>query len=132
MAENNTIGIHGRQIARGINQGFPFHRAAAGIGDIKGVSAHALCGNLKGKTGPGTWLEEKIDDGLAAQGRDFFYGSGRYFLERFRRLQNSLNIFRGKIGKPKDMFVAESVLGVHAILSVKISTQPVETSRLTI
>lgn len=120
MPEDDTVGIHGREIARGVDEGFPFYRAAARVGDIKGVRAHALCGNLKGKAGPGAWLKEKIDYGFAAEGRNFFYGAGGNFLERFCCLQNGLNIFRGKIGKSKDMFVAESVLGIHTILSVKI------------
>lgn len=120
MPEDDAIRIHGGEIPRSVNEGFPLHHAAPGVGDVKGVRAHALCGNLKRKAGPGAWLKEKIDNGFTAKGRDFFYGSGRNFLERFRGLQNDLDIGRGKVGKPKEMFMAESVLGIHTILSVKI------------
>ena len=120
MPEDDAIRIHGREIPRGVDEGFPFHRAAPRIGDVEGIRAHPLCGNLKRKTGPGAGLKEKIDDGFTAEGGDFFYGSGRNLLERFRGLQNGLDIFRRKIGKPKDMFVVESVLGIHTILSVQI------------
>ena len=120
MPEDDAVRIHGGKIPCGVDEGFSLHRAAARIGDVEGVRAHALCGNLEGQTGSGAGLKEKIDDGFAAEGGDFFYGTGRNFLKRFCGLQNGLNIFRGKIGQAKDMFMAESVLGIHTILSVQI------------
>ena len=124
MPEDDAVRIHGGEIACSVNEGFPLHCAAARVGDVEGVCAHALCGHLKRETDPGAWLKEKSDNGFATECWDFFYGSGRNFLERFCSLQNGLNIFHGKIGKPKNMFVAESVLRIHTILSVKISAHP--------
>ena len=120
MSEDDTVWIHGGEIPGGVNQGFSLDGAAAGIGNIKGVRAHALCGNLKRKPGSGAGFKEKIDNGFTAEGRNFFYGARGNFFKRFCSLQNGLDIFRRKIGKPKEMFMTESILGIHTILSVKM------------
>ena len=72
MPEDDAVRIHGGKIAGGVDEGFPLHRTAARAGDIKGIRAHALCGNLKRKTGPGAGLKEKIDNGFSAEGGTFF------------------------------------------------------------
>lgn len=76
VTQDDYIRVHGRDIAGRINQSFPLGRGAGGGGDIKGVRTHPLGSDLKGKAGAGGGFEKKIDDRVAPESGNLFYGAG--------------------------------------------------------
>ena len=81
VAEHDHVGIERLNVLRRIAQGLAL--GGAGAGGVEGydVGAEALGGHLEGDARAGAGLEEKIDDGLAAEGRNLLHAAAEDFFE---------------------------------------------------
>ena len=71
VPDHDGVDPHGLQGLGGVLQGLALGDARPLGGEVDDVGGQALLGGLEGDPGPGGVLEEEVDDGTAAQGRQF-------------------------------------------------------------
>jgi hypothetical protein len=67
VAHDEHVGLHGRQVGHGIEQGFALALRRGVDVQVDHVGGQPLGGDLEGGAGAGGVLEEDVEDGLAAQ-----------------------------------------------------------------
>jgi hypothetical protein len=86
--------LHGVEIQSRVEQRLALGQSGRGDADVDGVGGQTFGGELERRARAGRGFEKKIDDGFAAQGRDFFdlaVGDLRSPSRSLRR--NGLSIF---------------------------------------
>ena len=76
-----TFFLLGSNIAGRINEGLTLGCTAGGCRNIECIGTHSFSSNFKGKAGPGAGLKEQVNNSTSPERGNFFYGSGRNFLE---------------------------------------------------
>src|SRR5437879_8464330 len=71
VADDNEIRVQGFEITRGIFECFSFFERGSLSGKVDNISGEALLAKFEADSCAGRWLDEQIDDGLAAQSRNF-------------------------------------------------------------
>ena len=72
VANHDRVGTHRGQRLRGVFQAFPFRNAGTFGAEVDDVCTQPFGGRFERNTGASGILEEKVDYGLAAQGRKLF------------------------------------------------------------
>src|ERR1051325_1746971 len=96
VADHDHVDPHRLEIAGGVHQGLAIGHRGAASGDVDGVGAQALLGELERDPGPGGGLEEEIDDGLAAERRHLLDGALADFLERLGGVEDEPDLPGGE------------------------------------
>src|ERR1051326_4347405 len=86
--EIDEVRVESLEVSRGVAQGFTFFQRGSFSGEIDDVRGKPLFGKFETDARPRRWLDEKIDDGVAAQCRHFFDGALANGLEGPGRVQD--------------------------------------------
>src|SRR5690606_30150027 len=81
VPDDDHVGAEGGDVFGGVAQGLALGGRGAGAVERNDVGREALGRHLEGHAGAGAGLEEEVDDGLAAQGGDFFDAALQDFFE---------------------------------------------------
>src|SRR5439155_20701214 len=75
VPDDDETGIEGCEVAGRVQESLAFLERGGFGGEVDAVGGEALFGQLEADAGARGRLDEEVDDGLAAQGGDFFDGA---------------------------------------------------------
>ena len=104
MADDNDIGIKGFEVARRVLEGLALLEGAGFGGEINDVGGEALGGEFEGDAGASGRFDKEVDDGFAAQGRDFFDGAFTDSFKGFGGVEDEENFFGAQGLDVEEMF----------------------------
>src|SRR3982750_90817 len=92
VSDNNGVGSHCIEIHCRIDQCLSLCEARRRDTYIYRVSGKAFCCKLEGSSGPGGIFEKEVDNGLAAESRDFFDFAGVDLAKILGGIENACNL----------------------------------------
>jgi hypothetical protein len=129
VPHDDHVGRHRFERPRGVGERLALGDARAGGGHAEGVGAQALLGELERHARARARLEEEVDDGPAAQRRDFLDRARTDFLHRQRGLEDQVDLVRLEVGDAEQMPAAEARGDAHP--STSTSSRPSISARRT-
>src|SRR5207249_10137883 len=106
MADDHHVDSHRFEIPGGVDQGLPLLHRAAARRHVHGVGREALFRELERDAGARGGFEEQVDDGLAAERRDFLDRALGDFLEGLGGIEDEPDLVRREVLEP-DQVLAE-------------------------
>src|SRR5262245_18920418 len=119
VAHHHHIDAHGFQVARGIDECFTFLHRRSARRDVHRVCRQTLLRELERNSRSRRWLKEQIDDGFAAEDRDFLDRALADFLERLGSVEDHLDA-AGLERLEANQVLAEPGLPAHASGALRV------------
>ena len=104
MADDDEVGVQRLEVARGVLERLAFLQRGGLGGEVDDVGGEPLLGQLEADARAGGGLDEEVDDGLAAQGRDFLDGALADGFEGARGVEHGDDFLRGERFDVEQMF----------------------------
>ena len=108
VPDDQGVDGHGVDRADGVAQRLALARRGALAGDVDGVGGHPLAGDLERAAGPGGVLEEEVDDGPAAQGRDLLDVPLLHVVHRLGGGEDGLDVVAAQVRRGQQVPVHRS------------------------
>ncbi len=103
MAHHDDVGPHRVQRHRRIDQRLALFDARSRDRHVHDVGAKTLAGQFEGRLGPCRSLEEEVDQRPPAQGRALFLDLAGHFNCRLGKIEEKVDVWRGKPFDPEQM-----------------------------
>ena len=104
VADDNDVGVEGFEIFNGVFEGLAFFERGRIGGEVNDVGGETLGGELERDAGARGRFDEKVDDGFAAQGGDFFDGAFADGFELFGSVEREGDFFGAQRLDIEEMF----------------------------
>src|SRR4051812_32201440 len=128
MADDDDVSVESFEVFDGVFEGFAFFQRRGVSREVDDIGGEALGGEFERDARAGGGVDEKINDGFAAEGRDFFYGAFADRFKLFGGIEREDNFFGAQRLDIEKMF---SVPG-HARSRATESSPPSSRQRTTI
>ena len=111
VTDHDHVDAHRLEILGRVHQRLAFRDGRAGRRHVDRVRRQPLLGELEGDAGARGCFEKEIDDGFAAERRDFLDRPLGDFLERLRRIENEPDLLRAHVLEAGEVFAERRVRG---------------------